>query len=251
VVKGPISVLLVDEHAILREGLRALLSSSPDLLVVGEAGDGPSAIRACQSYSPAVVVMDLFLPRMNGIDAAREILQRQPGTGLLVLTSDISSHCVCEAIRAGVSGYLDKDCGVAEIIQAIRSIAKGDVYLSPASSAKLIKGFRGNSTSAEAGSAWNNLTKRERQVLQLIGEGCPNRETAKHLNISVKTVEKHRANLMQKLGIRSTHALIAYWNKRGLTKGALERKTTPSTRSPVQPLEAPLTDLLWGNGQPG
>lgn len=211
-----IRVLLVDEHSLVRQGINALLSTQRDLTVVGEAGDGWTAMSLVRTRKPDIVVTDLFLPLLNGIETIREIRQRHPGTKVLALTADHSDRSISEALKAGASGYMLKNCGIAEVIQAIRSIHEGNAYLSPIVSAKVINGFVNDTAADGTISQLHVLTKRERQVLQLVAEGLRNKDAARQLNLSVKTIEKHRSNLMRKLEVRTVHGLISCWNSCGL-----------------------------------
>jgi DNA-binding NarL/FixJ family response regulator len=203
-------VLIVDDHTIIREGLRSLLSSHPDLEVIGEASDGKEAIRLTEKLSPALVLMDLSMPRMGGVEAIREIKRNRPRTKILALTVNDSEEYVLAALQAGAEGYILKDSTHAELAQAIQKILAGKRVLSPSISEKVIEGYLAGKKTEQFKTPWDILTNREREILKLIGEGHKSREIADLLCISLNTVEKHRSNLMEKLNLHSVSALTAY-----------------------------------------
>lgn len=207
-------IVIAEDHTILREGLRALLSTDPELRVVGEAKDGREAIRCVEQLEPDLILMDLSMPKMNGVEAIREIKNRIPETRVLALTVHKAEEFVLEVLQAGADGYILKDASAEELVMAIRSVLGGQRYLSPAVSQMVIEGYLAGRKTCE--SPWDTLTKREREILKLIAEGHKNKEIADYLCISVKTVEKHRANLMKKLDLHSAAALTAYAMERGL-----------------------------------
>jgi DNA-binding NarL/FixJ family response regulator len=213
-VKEESRIVIAEDHTILREGLRSLLSSEPELRVVGEAKDGREAIRRVEQLEPDLILMDLSMPRMNGVEAIREIKNRIPETKVLALTVHKAEEFVLEVLQAGADGYILKDASAEELVMAIRSVLGGQRYLSPAVSQMVIEGYLAGRKTCE--SPWDTLTKREREILKLIAEGHKNKEIADYLCISVKTVEKHRANLMKKLDLHSAAALTAYAMERGL-----------------------------------
>ena len=213
-MKEQSTIVIAEDHTILREGLRSLLSSEPELRVVGEAKDGREAIRRVEQLEPDLILMDLSMPRMNGVEAIREIKNRIPETGVLALTVHKAEEFVLEVLQAGADGYVLKDASSEELLMAIRSVLGGQRYLSPAVSQLVIEGYLAGRKTYE--SPWDTLTKREREILKLIAEGHKNKEIADYLCISVKTVEKHRANLMKKLDLHSAAALTAYAMERGL-----------------------------------
>jgi len=222
--RTPLRLLLVEDHAILREGLRALLSTESDIDIVAESGDGGSAIKAAQEHQPDVVLMDLSLPRLNGVDAIRHIHNRDPGIRILALTVHKSEEYIRAALAAGASGYILKDSNRSELLMAIRSIAKGHSFLSPEMSRKVVSGYLNGfdgPQNEKTTTSWDTLTNRERQILKMVAEGYRNKDIAKYLFISVKTVEKHRANMMKKLNLRNVPALTAYCVERGLIDSAL------------------------------
>lgn len=220
-------LLLVDSQAIMLEGLNALLSPITDLNIVGEAQDGWSAVQMARTHRPDIIIMDLMLPRMNGIDAIIELSSRRIDTSVLVLTADNSETCVREALRAGAAGYILKSCKLTELLLAIRSITSGNAYLSPSISSNVINGYVNKVQTQRFTSQWCNLTSRERQILQLIAEGSSSKKIAMDLHLSIKTVEKHRSNLRNKLDIHNTHGLITYWETHGLSPDRYERHQHP------------------------
>lgn len=213
---GKRRIFIAEDHTILREGLRALLSSNPDIEVVGEAEDGRETIRGAERLTPDLILMDLSMPRMNGIEAIREIKKRCPGTRILVLTVHKTEEYILAALQAGADGYVLKDATHSELTMAIESILSKKPYLSPGISERVIEGYLEGRRTVAPSSSWDTLTQREREVLKLIGEGYKNREIADELCISPKTVEKHRANLMRKLDLHTTAALTNLAIEKGL-----------------------------------
>ncbi len=209
-------IIIAEDHTILREGLRALLSSDPEFEVVAEAEDGRDAIQCVQNLTPDLVLMDLSLPRMNGMHAIQEIKKRCPETRVLALTVHRTEEYILATLRAGADGYVLKDATHTELVMGIKSVLKGKPYLSPGVSDKVIEGYLEGRKSLRPVTPWDTLTQREREVLKLIAEGYKNKEIADYLYISAKTVEKHRANLMKKLDLHSTSALTAFAMEKGL-----------------------------------
>ena len=209
-------IVIAEDHTILREGLRSLLGSSGDYEVVGEAADGLDAIRCAERYDPDVILLDLAMPRMNGMAAIKEIKRVSPETKILTLTVHKSEEYILEAFQSGADGYCLKDASHQELLMAIKSVLSGKTYLSPGISERVLEGYLEGRKSLKPTSSWATLTQREREVLKLIGEGYKNKEIADYLCISVKTVEKHRANLMRKLDLHSASALTAYAIEKGL-----------------------------------
>jgi len=210
-------IVIAEDHTILREGLRSLLSSNPDFEIVGEAEDGRDAIRCIEKFKPDLVLMDLSMPKMDGLDAITEIKKQSPDTKVLVLTVHKAEEYVFASLKAGADGYLLKDATHAELTLAIESVLAGKPYISPGISEKLVAGYLEGRKPLKAESSWDSLTQRERQILKLIAEGYKNKEIAGYLYISVKTVEKHRANLMKKLDLHNASALTAFAMEKGLT----------------------------------
>ncbi len=209
-------IVIAEDHTILREGLRALISTAPDLEVVSEAEDGRQAIQRAEELAPDLMLLDLSMPRMNGLDAIREIRKRSPRTKILALTVHKSEEYVLATLQAGAHGYALKDATRDELLSAIRNVLAGRRYLGPAVSEKVIEGYLKGRKATKSGTPWDSITPREREVLKLIGEGHKNKEIAEFLCISVKTVEKHRANIMEKLDLHSASDLTAYAIEKGL-----------------------------------
>jgi len=215
-MKAPFKVIIADDHTILRQGLRALLSSDPNLKVVGEAEDGREAIRCVEDHSPDLALIDLSMPRMNGMEAIGDIKKANPETKIIVLTVHKTEEYILEALKSGVDGYVLKDASHTELMIAINNVFKGKRYLSADISGKVIEGYLEGRKILKSKSAWENLTQREREILKLIAEGNKNKEIADYLCISLKTVEKHRANLMKKLDRHNAAALTAFAMEKGL-----------------------------------
>jgi len=214
-VNAKYRIVLVEDHTILREGLRALLASEPEFEVVGEFGDGRDAVARTAILKPDLVLTDLSMPRMNGIEAIREIRKRVPGAKMLVLTVHKAEEYVRAALQAGANGYLLKDSSHAELLTAARKVLAGRIYISP-ELAGLFPDGRGDGAPPERKTRWETLTGREREILKLIAEGNKNKDIARALFISVKTVEKHRSNLMEKLDAHNAQALTALAIEKGL-----------------------------------
>jgi two-component system, NarL family, response regulator NreC len=215
--KAKTKIVIVEDHTILRDGLRSLLSAQNEFEVIGEAGDGLEAIKCVAKLNPDVVLIDLSMPRMNGSASIREIKRQSPQIKVLALTIHKTEEYIREAFNAGADGYCLKDATHAELIMAINSIQSGKQYISPGISDKLLRGYLEGKTGSEgAGSSFGSLTSREKEVLKLIGEGYKNKEISKYLFISVKTVEKHRANIMKKIDLHNASALTAYAIEKGL-----------------------------------
>jgi DNA-binding NarL/FixJ family response regulator len=205
-----IRIVLADDHTILREGLRALLSVDPKFKIVGEAADGRKAVRCVEKLGPDLVLMDLSMPRMTGMDAIREIKKRYPVTKIIALTVHRSEEYLRTTLQAGADGYVLKDATHDELLIAIQSVLEGKTYLSHSVSKKVIEGYLKGKEGQMPNSTLKLLSPREREVLKLIAEGYKNKEIAANLCISIKTVEKHRTNLMKKLDLHSAAALTAY-----------------------------------------
>ncbi len=217
---------MAEDHTILREGLRSLISSHPDMEVVCEAIDGHEAIRCVDTFRPDIVLLDLSMPRLNGLDAIREIKKINRSTKVIVLTVHKTEEYVRASLQAGAEGYLLKDAGYTELLAAIRSVMDGKRYLSPEISGTVIDGYLEGKKTGEQITAWDTLSLRERQIVKLIGEGYKNKDMAELLFISVKTVEKHRANIMRKLDIHDVSGLTAL----AIEKGIVTRQAFPARR---------------------
>ena len=212
-----IRILLADDHAILREGIRALLEDQHDMEVVGEAADGRQAVGLTRELNPDIVVMDIGMPLLNGLEATRQIKHDCPQVSVLVLTMHDNEEYVSQILAAGASGYVLKRAASSELVMAIRAVAAGQSYLSPALTKLLIESYIGRKPAAPAVvDSFDTLTAREREVLQLVAEGHTNLEIARLLNISLKTVKAHRSNLMQKLGVHDRGDLIKLAIQRGI-----------------------------------
>ncbi|MBM4273362.1 MAG: response regulator transcription factor [Deltaproteobacteria bacterium] len=211
-----IKIIIADDHQIVRQGLRTLLEKEPDLEVVAEAEDGRKTVSLVEEMHPQVVIMDVNMPELNGIEATRQILTRHPGVKVIALSMHTDRRFVLNMMRAGASGYLLKDCAFEELSQAIRLVLANKTYLSPGVAEIIIQDYvRG--IPQQASSAFSVLTRREREVLQLMAEGKSTSQIAEAIHVSVKTVETHRQQIMNKLGIRSIAELTKYAIREGLT----------------------------------
>ena len=215
-MENKLNIVLADDHTILREGLRALLTADSNIEVVGEARDGREAVRCVEKLGPDLLLMDLSMPRMSGMDAIREIKKRYPKTKIIALTVHKTEEYMLSTLQAGADGFVLKDATHDELILAIKNVMGGKSYLSPGVSEKVIEGYLEGKESNRSLSSWESLSQREREVLKLIAEGYKNKEIAEDLCISLKTVEKHRANLMKKLDLHNAAALTVYAVGRGL-----------------------------------
>jgi two-component system, NarL family, response regulator NreC len=208
----PCRVLLADDHQIVRDGLRALLEEAGQI-VVGEAADGRQACQLARKLQPNIAVLDLSMPVLNGLDAMREIQRVSPGTRTIILTMYADRPYVLQAMQAGARGYVLKSQAAADLIQAIQEVLRGAAYLSPGVAALLVDAYRQGDNESE-----DPLTAREREVLQLIGEGKTTKAIAGVIGISFKTAESHRSRIMKKLGIHETAGLVRYAIRRGLLR---------------------------------
>jgi len=209
------TIMLVDDHEVVRQGLRVLLDAEPDLSVVAEATDGIAAVETAVQVKPDIVVMDVMLPGLNGIEATRQIAKRVPGSRVVVLSMYTDESYVLRALKNGAYGYVLKSASVGDLIRAIREALAGRRYLSPPLSDGAIRAYQ-ERASAQSDDALDELTDRERQVLQLAAEGRTNRDIAQRLGISFRTVETHRTNLGRKLGLRTYTELVQFAVRRGL-----------------------------------
>ena len=214
-----ISVLLVDDHTVVRQGLKALLKPEEDIEVMGEAENGRIAVQLARKTPPDVVVMDVAMPLLNGLEATRQILKAIPTTKVLALTSYSDDDCVQQMTEAGVSGYLIKHTAANDLLKAIREVYKGNAFFSPTIAKRLRDQCREAFANGQPVKKNIELTSRESEVLQLIAEGFSNKQIGGELNISIKTVEKHRQQVMNKLNIHDVAGLTRY----ALSKGLVER----------------------------
>jgi len=205
-----VRVLLADDHEIVRQGLRVLLERE-GFQVVGEASNGHEALKLCEANHPEVAILDVSMPLLNGVDAAREIIKSNPRTRVVLLTMHTENHLILESLRAGVTGYVLKTRAAAELVQALRAVCRGEMFLTQSISRTIVQAFLQNEPLAA-----NPISDRERQVLQLVAEGKTTKEIASLLGISVKTAESHRSNLMDKLNIHDTAGLVRYAIRIGL-----------------------------------
>ena len=204
-------ILLADDHTIVRQGLKLIISSHADLQVIGEAANGREVLELAEKLKPDVILMDVAMPELNGIEATRRLREVSPRTKVLVLSMHKEAVYVREILKAGARGYILKDAIDTELISAIQSVARGDGYISPAISGTLLSDYRQNITNP-----LDLLSSREREVLQLIAEGKTNKEVATRLNLSVYTVDSHRGKIMEKLNLHSTGELVRFAMQQGL-----------------------------------
>lgn len=205
-----IRAVVADDHDVVRKGVLYLLSQEPDIEVAGEASDGREAVRLVESLKPHVLIMDIAMPQLNGIDAASQLAAAAPGTAIILLSMYSEEEFMIRALSAGVRGYLLKDSAEADLIRAVRAVASGKTYFSPEISHLLVEDYMRRLQSEGLQDSYRLLTDREREVLQLLAEGRSNRETARLLNLSLHTVETHRTNLMRKLELHNIAEIVAY-----------------------------------------
>jgi two-component system response regulator NreC len=208
-----IRILLADDHAVVRQGFRMILAGQPDMEIVGEAGNGREAVELSEKLQPDIVVMDVAMPELNGIEATRRVSTSSPRARVLALSMHKDSVYVREILRAGARGYLLKDAADSDLIAAVRAVFRGEGYLSPAISEAVLSDYRKHVTDP-----LDLLTSREREVLQIIAEGKTNKEIAGVLNLSVYTVDAHRGRIMEKLNLHSTTELVRFAIRNGLTE---------------------------------
>lgn len=211
-----IRVLLADDHTVIRAGLRALLERRPDLEVVGEADNGRQAVEMTSTLGPDVVVMDIGMPGLNGIEATRQIVKGQPGGAVVILSMHSDETYVMRALNAGARAYLLKDSAEADLLRAIQAVSQGKSFFSPKISRILAEDYVRLLQQKGAQDTYELLTSREREILQLLAEGKTNKEVAAVLNLSLYTVETHRGNILQKLGLHSPAELVLYAVRKGI-----------------------------------
>lgn len=213
---NPVRILLADDHTVMRNGLRLLLERQPHLQVVGEAADGRQAVALSESANPDVVVMDIGMPNLNGIEAARQIVNRNPHTAIAILSMHSDESYVIRALKAGARAYLLKDSAEADLLAAVRALTEGKSFFSPAISKILVEDYMRQLESRGAEDTYELLTNREREILQMLAEGRTNKEVANMLNLSLYTVETHRTHILQKLNLHSVPELILYAVRKGI-----------------------------------
>ncbi len=205
-----IQVLLVDDHGVVRKGLRFLLEQETDLAVAGEAGDGREAVRLAKELTPQVIVMDIAMPQLNGIDATAQIVKQNPAIGVLILSMHNDEAYLLRALECGARGFLLKDNAEEDLVRAIRIVASGKPFFSPAIAQALLEDYMRNLQQRNLQDSYSLLTDREREILQLLAEGRSNKDVANLLDLSVYTVETHRTRIMQKLNLHNTAELVLY-----------------------------------------
>jgi two-component system response regulator NreC len=208
-------ILLVEDHIVVRQGLKALLSGEADIEVVGEADNGREALQRVSDLQPDLVLMDISMPGLNGIEATRQICQNHPGVEVVILSMHSNEEYVFQVLRAGASGYVLKQSDSSEVLTAIRAALAGGSFLSPPISRAVIDDYIHRAEARGRSDTLDLLTPREREVLQLLAEGLSNQEIADQLSISVKTVETHRGNMMKKLSVESKTELVKYALRKG------------------------------------
>ncbi|MEW6053506.1 MAG: response regulator transcription factor [Nitrospirota bacterium] len=212
-----IRVFIADDHAVVRDGLKLLLEAHGDIVVVGEAADGRQTVRMVKQSRPDIVLMDVAMPKLNGIDAARQILECCPSIKVVVLSMHASNEYVYQALKAGARGYLLKESAGKEVVNAVRTVYSGRRYLSQQITETVLEGYMQKAGAMSSRSPVERLSTREREILQCIVDGRSNAEIAKHLSLSIKTVETYKSRLMAKLNIHDLPALVKFAIRHGLT----------------------------------
>ncbi|HKI50324.1 MAG TPA: response regulator transcription factor [Desulfobacteria bacterium] len=212
----PVRILLADDHTIVRQGLARLLEEQQNFKIVGEAVNGQDAVEKAEKLKPDIIIMDIAMPRMNGIEAAKRIRKQMPETKIIILSMYSHEHYIHELLECGVSGYLLKDSGGQDIIKAIRAALKNETFLSPSISKKVVDAYLSPTKSSSKAELYKQLSNREREVFQLIAEGHPTRQIADMLCVSVSTIKSHKAKIMEKLGTESSMKLIHFAIQLGL-----------------------------------
>ena len=210
------ATVIVEDHQLFRDGLKSMLSKRDDVVVVGEAEEGITALKLIRKLKPDLILLDLSMPKMGGISVLKDVKRELPDTRVLLLTIHESDQYVLEAFEAGANGYCIKDSSREELMMAIDSVLDGKTYISPGISDQVMEGFVSSRKRLKEKTRWDTITQREREVLKLLAEGYSNKEIGDLLNISVKTVEKHRANLIGKLDLHTVAELTAYAIQKGL-----------------------------------
>jgi DNA-binding NarL/FixJ family response regulator len=213
-----VRIVLADDHALVRAGIRALLQGIEGVAVVGEAENGRDALALCREHNPDLAILDITMQELNGIDAAQQVKAACPATRVLILSMHSSEEFVRRAIKAGANGYLVKDAAPLELAMAVQAVMREEVYLSPRVSRHIVAGMRDNGDGEPRRSSIDALSARQREILQMVAEGKSTKEIAFVLDVSVKTVETHRAAIMERLGIRDVPGLVVYAIRNGLIR---------------------------------
>jgi two-component system, NarL family, response regulator NreC len=213
-----IRILLADDHTVMRAGLRLLLERQPDMVVVAEAEDGRQTVELADTHTPEVVVLDIAMPNLNGIEAARQIVSKHPKASVVILSMHSDESYVLRALKAGARAYLLKDSAESDLIRAIRAVRDGKSFFSPAVSKLLLEDYVRQIQERGEEDTYELLTTREREILQLLAEGKSNKDVANLLNLSLYTVETHRAHILQKLGLHTVPDLILYAVRKGIIR---------------------------------
>lgn len=211
-----IKVVVADDHAIVREGVRMILAREQDIVVVGEAGDGQQALDLVASLRPHVVIMDISMPGMGGIEATQRVKANHPEVQVLALTMHEDETYVFQLLRAGAAGYVLKRAAAQDLVQAVRAAAKGEAFLYPSIARKVVEDYLKRVESGEERERYDGLTTREKEILTLIAQGLSNQQIAEKLYISIKTVQTHRAHILEKLGLHDRTELVRYAIRKGL-----------------------------------
>jgi DNA-binding NarL/FixJ family response regulator len=212
----PLRILLADDHTVVRKGLRLLIETHPGLSVIGDASDGREAVALAEKLSPDVVVMDIAMPILNGIEAARQITAKLPQTAVVFLSMHSDESYVLKALKAGARGYLLKDSAEYDLVSAIHAVSDGKAFFSPAISKMLVEDYMRQMRERAVEDSFDLLTTREREVVQLLAEGKSNKDAAQLLGLSLYTVETHRSNIFQKLNLHNSAELILYAIRKGV-----------------------------------
>lgn len=211
-----IRVLLADDHAIVREGIKRILAEEPDIEVVGEAGDGLEAVEMAKKLKPDVAILDITMPALNGIDATRQIRSSLPNTHTLTLTMHEDDTYVFQLLKAGAAGYVVKRAAATDLVQAVRAAQRGEAFLYPSVAKAVVADYLKRLEEGEGKEMYDGLTEREKEILTLIADGATNQEIARKLFISIKTVQTHRAHIMEKLNLHDRTKLVRYAIRKGL-----------------------------------
>ena len=206
----PIRILLADDHGVVRKGLRFLLTQDPEIEIAGEAEDGREAVRLAAELQPNIVIMDIAMPQLNGLDAAQQITKANPRAAVIMLSMYSDEEFLIRALSAGAKGYLLKDSAEADVLRAVHAVAQGRTYFTPSIAHTLLEDYMRRLQQEGVQDRYDLLTDREREILQLLAEGRSNKDVATLLNLSIHTVDTHRTNFMQKLGLHNTAEIVIY-----------------------------------------